>query len=175
MNQLSFPIGQFTTPDQVTPEEIQQFIERIAALPAKMRATVANLTPEQLNTPYRPEGWTVLQVIHHVPDSHMNAYIRFQWGLTEDAPTIKVYNEKDWTALEYLNEVPPEVSLTILESVHQRLVYLLRSLDEASWNRTFFHPEYNQEYSLKQALAMYAWHGDHHLAHITSLKERMNW
>jgi len=175
MNQLSYPIGQFTIPDQITSEDIQQYIERIASLPTKMNAAVAGLTSEQLQTPYRPEGWTVLQVIHHVPDSHMNAYIRFQWGLTEDAPTIKVYNEKAWTALEYLNEVPPEVSLGILETVHQRLVYLLRSLDETSWNRTFFHPEYNQKYSLKQALAMYAWHGDHHLAHITSLKERMNW
>ncbi len=175
MHHLSYPIGEFSLPDQVTTHDIQQYIDRIASLPEKMRTAVAGLTPEQLRTPYRPEGWTVLQVIHHVPDSHMNGYIRFQWTLTENTPTIKAYLEQAWANLEYQSQLPPEVSLGILDMVHQRWVYLLRSLEEAQWNRTFVHPEDQHEYALKQALALYAWHGDHHLAHITSLKERMNW
>lgn len=175
MNTLSYPIGPFEMPDQVTTEDIQQYIQQITDLPAQLKAVVKDLDNEQLNMPYRPEGWTVRQVIHHVPDSHMNGYIRFQWTLTEDTPTIKAYNEGAWAALEYQNQVPPEVSLGILEMIHARWVYLLRSLNEEDWQKKFIHPEDNNNYTLKDALALYAWHGKHHLAHITTLKKRMGW
>lgn len=175
MNTLSYPIGPFEMPDQVTTEDIQQYIQQITDLPGQLKVTVKELDDEQLNMPYRPEGWTVRQVIHHVPDSQINGYIRFQWTLTENTPTIKAYNEQAWATLEYQNQVPPEVSLDILEMIHARWVYLLRSLSEEDWDRVFIHPEDNNKYTLKDALALYAWHGKHHLAHITTLKERMGW
>lgn len=177
MNTLSYPIGPFEMPGAVAAEDIQIYIQEIADLPANFKAAVAGLSNEQLDTPYRPEGWTVRQVVHHVPDSHMSGYKRFHWALTEDKPTIKDYNEKAWAALSYQRQMPPEVSLGILESLHMRWVYLFRSLTETDWQRTFVHPDpaYDGEYRLTDALAMYAWHGKHHLAHITSLKERMQW
>jgi hypothetical protein len=153
---------------------IQQWITEIAEAPAKMRAAVAGLTPQQLDTPYRPGGWTVRTVIHHVPDSHMNAYIRFKLALTEDQPTIKPYDEKAWAGLADYSSTPIEASLALLEGLHERWVQLLRSLSEADYMRQFHHPELGVV-RLDGTLAAYSWHSRHHVAHITALRERMGW
>ena len=139
-----------------------------------MRAAVAGLTPEQLDTPYRPGGWTVRQVVHHVPDSHINSYVRFKLALTEEEPTIKPYDEARWAKLADTATTPVEVSLTLLDSLHSRWVPLLQSLTEADFARQFRHPELGMV-RLDRNLALYAWHGKHHVAHITSLRERMGW
>ena len=143
--------------------------------PARMAKALEGLNDEQLDTPYRPGGWTVRQVVHHVPDSHLNCYIRFHWALTEDNPLIKAYGEKDWASMDYQTQVPIEVSLNLLKYVHARWVVLLESLDETGLNKTFRHPEDGRTYHLKTVIPLYAWHGDHHIAHITALRERMGW
>ena len=139
-----------------------------------MRAAVAGLTPERFDTPYRPGGWTVRQVVHHVPDSHMNAYVRFKLALTEDEPTIKPYEEAAWAELADSASTPADVSLTLLETLHDRWVRLLRSMTEADFARKFRHPQLGVV-PLDKNLALYAWHGKHHVAHITSLRQRMGW
>lgn len=172
---LRYPIGKFQAPETVSEEQIQNWIKEIEEIPALYEAAVKDLTEKQLDTPYRPEGWTVRQVIHHVPDSHMNAYIRFHWTLTEENPTIKAYSEGDWANLPYLKHVPIEDSLSILKSVHARWAVLLRNISTADFERTYVHPQYGKTFSLQTVLALYAWHGQHHLAHIESMKERMGW
>jgi uncharacterized damage-inducible protein DinB len=142
--------------------------------PAKLRAAVRGLSNQQLDTPYREGGWTVRQVVHHVPDSHLNSYIRFKWAMTEDEPTIKPYYEDRWAELQDSKVTPIEVSLTLLESLHQRWMLLLRSFREEDWKRKLRHPELG-EMTLDHMLSLYAWHGRHHVAHITSLRERMGW
>jgi len=139
-----------------------------------MRAAVAGLTPERFDTPYRPGGWTVRQVVHHVPDSHMNAYVRFKLALTENEPTIKPYEEAAWAELADSASTPADVSLTLLETLHDRWVRLLRSMTEADFARKFRHPQLGVV-PLDKNLALYAWHGKHHVAHITSLRQRMGW
>lgn len=171
---LSYPIGKFDFKATVPAESRPQLIEQIAAAPARFRDAVRHLDDRQLNTPYRPDGWTVRQVIHHVPDSHMNAYIRFRLALTEDSPTIKPYNQAKWAELEDAKTMPVEVSLGLLDGLHRRWVDLLRSLSNADFDRTFRHPELGLV-RLDTNLALYAWHGRHHLAHITGLRERMGW
>ena len=172
---LSFPIGQFTSPDIIDKQTINTWIEEIAALPEQMKNTVEGLSEDQLNTPYRPEGWTVKQVINHVPDSHISSYMRFHWALTEPNPVIKAYDQNAWATLPYHDEMPISVSLELLSAVHQRWVYLLKSLTDTDLERTFIHPEDGKVYSLKFLIGMYAWHGKHHLAHIVNLKQRMGW
>jgi len=150
-------------------------IEEIAALPKRMREAVAGLGDIQLDTPYRPGGWTVRQVVHHVPDSHLNAYIRLKLALTEDAPTIKPYDEKTWAMLAD-SRLPVEISLTLLDSVHARWVALCRNLKASDWARTFNHPEYPEgPRTIDWLVQVYAWHSNHHLAHITSLRAREGW
>ncbi len=161
-----FPIGVFTMPRTVTPEERAACLTRIAALPARLRVAVAGLTESQLDTPYRSGGWTVRQVVHHLPDSHMNSYVRFKLALTEASPVIKPYDEAAWALLGDTRDTPVETSLAILEALHTRWVVLLRGLSEEQWGRTMRHPE-NGLLRLDQVLALYAWHGDHHVAHIT--------
>jgi uncharacterized damage-inducible protein DinB len=139
-----------------------------------MRTAVAGLSDEQLNTPYRPEGWTVRQVVHHVPESHMNSYVRFKLALTEEEPTIKPYFEDRWAQLDDANQAPVGLSLDLLDALHGRWVWFLRSLKDADFQRTFRHPELGTV-SLDRNIALYAWHGRHHVAHITSLRERMGW
>ncbi len=170
-----YPIGPFTPPATVTPEDSERWIGEIERLPAAFRAAVEPLTDAQLDTPYRPGGWTVRQLVHHVPDSHLNSYIRFKWTLTEDRPTIKAYDEKLWAALPDSRDTPVAVSLALLESLHTRWVVLLRSLTPADREREFIHPETGRALSLNTTLALYAWHGRHHLAHITALVEREGW
>jgi uncharacterized damage-inducible protein DinB len=170
---LRYPIGKFQRADHLTSDQRRQFIDAIAETPARLNAAVAGLKAQQIDTPYRPGGWTVRQVVHHVPDSHMNAYIRFKLALTESEPTIKPYDEKQWAELAD-SKSPIEPSLALLENLHARWVSLLRSLAPADWARNFRHPE-RGTMSLDETLALYAWHGRHHVAHITSLRERENW
>ncbi len=170
-----YPIGKFAYDGVATPAARAKRIEEIAATPAAMRAAVKGLAPKQFDTPYREGGWTVRQVVHHVPDSHLNAYVRFKLALTEDTPTIKAYQEKLWAELADTREVPPEVSLTLLEAIHQRWVALLKSMKPAEWKRSYRHPEYERIIPLDEVLATYAWHGRHHVAHITTLRERQGW
>ena len=170
---LQYPIGKFQRPQHVTASDRKQLIQQIEAAPAALRTAVAGLVDSQLDTPYRPGGWTVRQVVHHVPDSHMNSFIRFKLALTENDPVIKPYEEQLWAELADAR-MPIEVSLTLLDAVHHRWVYLLRSMSDDDFARTFVHPAIGQM-RLDQNLALYAWHGRHHTAHITSLCERMGW
>jgi uncharacterized damage-inducible protein DinB len=171
---LRYPIGPFRIGGTPTDEQIQRAISEIAEAPAKLRAAVEGLTPEQLDTPYRPGGWTVRQVVHHVPDSHLNSYCRFKLALTEDEPTIKAYHEGRWAELDEARTAPVEVSLALLESLHKRWVLMLKSLAPRDFDRAFRHPELGLV-SLAKNVCLYAWHGRHHVAHITSLRERMGW
>src|ERR1700683_2714719 len=171
---LRFPIGKFKRPETVSAEDRERFIAEIEAAPANLRAAVEGLADEKLNTPYRPGGWTGRQVIHHVPESHMNAYIRFKLALTENEPTIKTYEEDLWSKLPDVEKTPPEVSLGMLELLHKRWAIVLRSITPEQWNRTFRHPELGLM-RIDQNLALYAWHGKHHVAHVTALREREGW
>jgi uncharacterized damage-inducible protein DinB len=171
---LRYPIGPFKIDETPTDQQVRTAIQEIAEAPAKLRAAVEGLSPEQLGTPYRPGGWTVRQVLHHLPDSHLNSYCRFKLALTEDEPTIKPYHEDRWAELEDGRTAPIDVSLAMLESLHQRWVLLLKSLGPDDFKRTFRHPELGVV-SLAQNVCLYGWHGRHHTAHITSLRERMGW
>jgi len=174
MTDLSYPIGRFACAGESTEEQRGAFIDRIEETPAHMRAAVQGLTPDQLDTPYRPGGWTVRQVVHHVPDSHINCYCRFRLALTEDNPSAKGYDQGAWAELFDSRTAPVDVSLTLLESLHRRWVLLLHSMTAADFARTFQHSELGPV-TLDRNLALYAWHGDHHVAHITSLRTRMGW
>ena len=174
MEDMRFPVGKFHYDGPLTPEQQKSFLEAIAQTPAQLRAAVKGLSDSQLDTPYRPEGWTVRQVVHHVPDSHLNAYVRFKLALTEEDPTIKPYAEDRWAELADTKATPVEVSLTLTDSLHDRWVRLLRSLAPEQWKRTFRHPEMGPM-TLEKTLALYAWHGRHHVAHITELRKRMSW
>ena len=169
-----YPIGKFDKNIIVTSEMRNEFINTIEELSAELRKEVEPLNDEQLNTRYRDGGWTVKQVVHHLPDSHLNSYVRFKLALTEDNPTIKTYEEHLWAELKDSFETPVSVSLTLLESLHARWAILLRSLSDDEFNKTIQHPEWGN-ISLSTMLAMYAWHCKHHLAHITELKKRMGW
>ena len=174
MADLRYPIGKFHYEGPATADQRQKFMDDIAHAPSHLRAAVKGLSDQQLDTPYRPEGWTVRQVTHHVPDSHLNAYVRFKLALTEDEPTIKPYAEDRWAKLADTQATPVEVSLTMLDSLHDRWVRLLRSLRPEDWKREFRHPEIGVV-TLERNLALYAWHGRHHVAHITGLRERNSW
>ncbi len=178
MSDLRYPIGKFAwTPpadEKQAAADRQKYIAVIAGIPAKMQATVSGMSAEQLDTPYRPEGWTVRQVLHHVPESHMNAYIRFKLALTEKEPAIKPYDEAAWAKLPDNQVTPVEVSLQLLAALHARWTDVLRSMQPSDFGRTLYHPEHGV-LPLERMLAMYAWHSNHHLAHITSLRDRMGW
>jgi hypothetical protein len=174
MNDARYPIGKFHFDGPPSEDQRKKLIDDIGEIPAALRAAVGGLSAQQLDTPYREDGWTVRQVAHHVPDSHMNAYVRFKLALTEDEPTIKPYAEDRWAELGDTRDTPIEVSLALLESLHNRWVGLLRSLCPEDWKRSFRHPELGLV-SLEKNLAMYSWHGMHHVAHITELRKRMGW
>ena len=171
---LRYPVGPFKVEGKLNDQQIRQAIDDIARAPAKLRAAVDGLSDEQLDTPYRPGGWTVRQVVHHLPDSHLNSYIRFKLALTEDQPTIKPYDENMWSNLSDARTALPEISLDLLEALHRRFVLVLKSLEPKDLERTFLHPDIGVV-SLEKNIALYAWHGRHHVAHITSLAERMGW
>lgn len=160
-----YPIGKFVPQETYTPAEITANIGRIEILPEKIRVIFKELTPALLDTPYREGGWTARQVLHHIPDSHLNAYIRCKWTLTEDTPLIKAYNEKAW-AETMETKTDPAVSIDFLEALHKKWVLLLRSLTPEELKRSFIHPETKQQISLGRQIATYAWHGEHHLGHL---------
>ena len=168
-----YPIGQFQMPKEVTPARRQQAIDQIASTPAKLRAAVKGLNNAQLDTPYREGGWTVRQVVHHVPDSHMNAYIRLRLALTEDKPTIKPYEEARWAELAD-SKLPVEVSQTLLDSVHARWDSVWRSMKPEHFARTLIHPDHGER-TVDWLLFVYEWHGKHHTAHITELRKQKGW
>jgi uncharacterized damage-inducible protein DinB len=169
-----YPVGKFHFDGPLTTEQKQAFLTDVTQTPENLRAAVKGLSDPQLDTPYRDGGWTVRQVVHHVPDSHMNAYVRFKLALTEDDPTIKPYAEDRWAELADTKVTPVDVSLVLLDTLHYRWVQLLRSLAPEDWKRTFRHPELGPM-TLEKTLALYAWHGRHHVAHITELRKRMSW
>jgi hypothetical protein len=175
MSDLRYPVGRYEPRTELTADERREGIDVIAAAPAKLRAAVAGLTDAQLDTPYRDGGWSVRQVVHHVPDSHMNAFIRLKLALTEDNPTIRPYDEATWATLADARITPIETSLTLLESLHDRWVGLMRALDPDDFKRTFRHPDHSGVQTLDWLVGMYAWHSRHHVAHITSLRERLSW
>lgn len=174
MSDPRFPIGEFSIEGEITHETLRGFVDIIAAAPSEFRAATRGLTQSQLDTPYRDGGWTIRQVVHHMADSHMNSYVRYKLALTEDNPTIKSYAEDKWAELADGKTADIEVSLELLENVHERWVILLRSLSDAQWKRTFNHPE-RGTVALDVTAALYAWHCKHHLAHITHLCARKGW
>lgn len=168
---LRYPIGKFRWPESVSAQDRVGLIETIASAPARLREAVAGLSEDQFDRPYREGGWTVRQVVHHVPESHMNSYIRFKLALTETEPVVKPYDEDAWARLPDVAATPVEVSLQLLDSLHRRWVILLRGLKDSDWKKQFRHPEIGLV-SLESNLALYAWHGDHHIAHITQMRLR---
>lgn len=174
LNELRYPIGRFTAPKEISNDQIKIYIKTIEEAPSKYRKAVQGLSEEQLDTPYRPDGWTIRQVIHHVPDSHINSYVRFKLGLTEEKPTIKTYDEAKWAELEDTKDTPIEVSLTLLDLLHKRWALLLKSISEKDFQKVVKHPEWG-EIRLDKMLALYDWHCKHHLAHIMNLRKKMGW
>lgn len=175
MTDLRYPIGKFTYDGDMTDARRAECIRRIGAAPGRLRAAVTGLDDAQLDTPYRPGGWTVRQVVHHVPDSHLNAYTRIRLALTEDTPTIKPYEEARWAELPDARTLPVEPSLALLEGLHARWVALLGGLGAADGARQFHHPEHGRLITVDELIGMYAWHGEHHVAHVTSLRARNGW
>lgn len=171
---LRYPIGKFKGPETLSVDLVPEQVQALADLPHLLREAVRGLNDTQLDTPYRPGGWTVRQVVHHVADSHMNSYVRCKLALTEDNPVIKPYEEQLWAQLPDARQEPVEVSLVLLEALHHRWVVLLKALSPAEWERTFMHPESGVN-SLLKVVNFYAWHGRHHLAHITKLRQQQNW
>lgn len=175
IEKLKFPIGSLDTNPEQSEANRTKWKATIAALPQKLRAAVEYLNEEQLNTPYRPDGWTVRQVVHHVADSHMNAYIRFHWAMTEDEPIIKAYDQDGWAHMSDGLTAPLEPSLMIVDGIHLRLSYLLDRMTDEDFDKMLVHPDWKEPLSLGFMLSMYAWHSEHHLAHITHLAKRMSW
>ncbi len=174
LESLRFPTGRFRPRTALSAEERNALIGDMAALPADLRAAVSGLSAGQLDSPYRPGGWTVRQVVHHLPDSHLNGYVRFKLALTEDEPAIVVYDQAAWAELADGRSDDVETSLALLETLHRRWTRLLRSLDEESFGRSYVHPEEGRV-PLRTSLQLYVWHGRHHLAHIVGLRERLGW
>lgn len=172
---LRFPVGKFVRPDSLSPEQRTAAVRTIAEAPAKVRAALAGLNERQLDTPYRPDGWTVRQVVHHLADSHMNALTRFKLGLTEEMPTIKPYDEAKWAELADGTSPLVNESVRLLEALHARWVYLLERMKPGDFSRKINHPEWKQPMSLDTLLALYEWHSRHHVAHITELRRREGW
>lgn len=171
---LRYPIGKYTV-QPFSQEQKEQWLLDLKFLPNELEFAIENLDEAQLVTPYREGGWTVRQLVHHVADSHINAYVRFKLGLTENNPAIKPYEEKEWATLNDVNTVPINVSLTLLHALHQRWVAAIKDIADKQWERVVFHPEHEKEMSLWYLLGMYAWHGKHHVRHVTALRERMGW
>ncbi len=175
LEKLRYPIGKFIAPELYSSNYLAEKIAEIASFPERLKKEVIYLTEEQLDTPYRQDGWTVRQVIHHCADSHINCFIRIKWALTEDKPIIKFYHEDRWAEMHDNVTMPIQPTLSFLEGLHYRLAYLMKSLNEEDLEKTFIHPEHNSEFKIKEIIGLYAWHGNHHLAHITELKKKKGW
>lgn len=172
---LRYPVGKFSYDGDSSREAIERSIAAVESLPGALRAVVEGLSDEQMNTPYREGGWTPHDVVHHVADSHMNAYIRMKFALTEDAPTIKPYDEAAWARLSDTRVVPAAVSLDLIDSLHARWVALVRGMTDSDFERTYVHPDHKRAVPMREVVALYAWHGRHHTGHIQSLRERNGW
>ena len=175
LHKLKYPIGDFKAPEQFSESDIEEWILVLENFPFKLENLVKNLTDSQLDTPYRTNGWTIRQVIHHLADSHHHSYIRFKWALTEDKPVIKYYYEKLWAELPDAKHAPIELSLKHLQAVHAKLIFLLKSLSQEELHKSFIHPEHNEEVVLWKNIGIYAWHSNHHYAHIENLMIRKSW
>jgi hypothetical protein len=175
LEKLKYPVGKFNPPEAYSQNYIKERINEIAGFPAELKKEVFNLSNDQLNTPYRENGWTVRQVIHHCSDSHMNCFIRIKWVLTEATPIIKSYDENVWATLQDSLTMSIEPTLNLLEGLHYRMAYLMQNLSLDDLEKKFIHPDNNKEFTIKEIIATYAWHGKHHLAHITELKKLKNW
>lgn len=175
LEKLRYPIGQFIAPDKYSTEYLSEKIAEIASFPERLKNEVSQLNDEQLDTTYRPDGWTIRQVVHHCADSHMNCFIRIKWALTEETPIIKFYHEELWGELPDNTTMPIEPTLSLLEGLHFRLAYLMKSLNKNDLQKSFIHPANNKEYKIEEIIGTYAWHSYHHLAHITALKKRKSW
>jgi uncharacterized damage-inducible protein DinB len=171
---LRYPIGQYETKPYSNALR-EEWLADIKFLPQALEYAIRNLNEDQLQTPYREGGWTVHQVVHHVADSHINAYCRFKLGVTENNPTIRPYDENLWAGTADVANLPINISLTLLHALHSRWYELLKSLTQEDWQRTVFHPEHQKQFTLWELLGSYAWHGRHHTAHITALRERKGW
>jgi len=169
-----FPIGKFQAPTEYNAATRKMFIQQLEEMPGQLRTAVKGLSNDQLNEPYREGGWSPRQVVHHIADSHLNAYVRMKLTVTEDEPAIKTYNEKAWAGLEDSLKADVEVSLVLIKALHQRMVMFLKSLDETQFSRSYIHPETGKG-SVDRMLALYAWHGRHHIAHIPKLRESQGW
>lgn len=174
VEELKYPIGRYQVEENIDKAEVKRLIEEIELLPERLSAAIKGLTLQQLQTPYRPDGWTIQQVVHHIADSHLNAYIRFKLALTEDKPIIKPYDEKLWAELPDSKLADINISLTLIDALHKRWTTLLKQLGKKELDREFLHPESGMK-NVRETISHYAWHSNHHLAHITSLKRRMNW
>ena len=174
MEDFRFPIGKYIE-QSYSDEKLQEWLLDIQYLPNHLENAIINLDEHQLDTPYRPGGWTLKQLVHHVADSHMNSYIRFKLGLSEDNPTIKPYHPDAWADMPDANNLPINISITLLFSLHKRWSELLLSFSTDQWNRTVYHPEYKKQMTLWYLLGLYAWHSKHHVAHILELRKRMGW
>lgn len=172
---LKYPIGKYVPPKKFTPAYKNECIARIEGLPKKLKRAVKGLNSNQLRTKYRPGGWTVRELINHIPDSHMNAYVRFKWALTEKSPVIKAYNEKMWVKTPEVKSFDISTTMALLDAHHRRWVELLRSMPMKDYNKKFKHPATGKAAALSTWVGVYAWHGEHHLAHITELKKRKGW
>ncbi len=172
---LKYPIGKYQKPAAYSPELLREWMTLIAALPSWMDVVIENLDEQQLQTAYRPGGWTVNQVVHHLADSHMNAYMRFKLAITEDNPQVKPYMEARWAELPDNFSTPVNVSVTLLHALHRRWDALMQGMSDADWQRTFYHPEHKRDIPLWEIAALYAWHGRHHMEQVRSLRNRMNW
>ncbi len=175
LEQKKYPIGKFQPQTKISDQNIDLYIETIKNFPSRLKNLLENWTDEQLDTTYREGGWTVRQLVHHVSDSHMQAFSRFKLALTEDNPTVKPYLEAKWAELQDSRHAPVKPALQILSGLHQKWAQLLRSMTNKDFNKTFYHPEHDRNISLKETLALYAWHSDHHFAHIENLKIEKIW
>ncbi|MCP9753368.1 YfiT family bacillithiol transferase [Ferruginibacter sp. HRS2-29] len=174
MEELKYPIGKYVE-QPYSDKQLQEWLLDIMTLPNRLEYAVLNLDEAQLQTPYRPGGWTVHQVVHHVADSHVNAYTRFKLGLTEDNPAIKPYDEEAWAELSDTTNLPVNISLTLLHALHKRLHEVVSNIKSGQWQRTIYHPGSQQQMTLWYLLGLYAWHGKHHTAHILTLRDREKW
>ncbi|SEC04465.1 DinB superfamily protein [Maribacter dokdonensis] len=175
LDKLKYPIGRFECPENITNEVLSKWIEVLETLPERLSALVDNFSETQLDTPYREGGWTVRQVVHHMADSHHHSYTRFKWALTENRPLIKVYQEKEWSNLIDARTAPIALSLSYLTALHAKLVYLLKRLTPEDMENSYIHPDGNVNVSVAENIGKYAWHSNHHFAHIKSLADRMGW
>ncbi len=175
LEQLKYPIGRFVPQTEYTAEDLKEWINTLKAIPGWMDACIENMDEFQLKTPYRPGGWTVQQVVHHMADSHMNAFIRLKLALTEDNPVVKPYSEQRWAELIDSDIVPVNISVTMLHTIHIKMVAIMNNMQPEDWNKTFYHPEHQRSITLWQLAALYAWHSRHHAAHITTLRDKNGW